>query len=269
MLTVYRSSEPAADSVPGFAVHASPVRAYRERCTPRDGEAVFQVAVRESDLRVTCCAEALPHLPGRVRDHLLALRAELEGWIARYPAFRASLVPVPLPANVPAPPLVRAMTRAAARAGVGPFAAVAGAIAQATALAMLPHSPELLVENGGDICLCSRQDRVVGLLPHPDEGVTVGLLVAGTPEATPVCLCASSATIGHSLSFGRGELAVVRAADGALADALATAFGNALKHPDDVKRLLKKARRVTGLDGIFLQCGEAIGLWGRMELTAV
>ena len=105
----------------------------------------------------------------------------------------------------------------------------------------------------------SRRDRVVGLLPDPASGVLIGLNVA------------ASATIGHSLSFGQGELVLVRSPDGALADALATALCNRLQGPGDVKAVVDYARRFVkyGLTGIFAQCGGAVGVWGDMELTAV
>lgn len=245
-------------------------RAYRGGCTPRPGESAFQVVVNETDLFITCCETALPDLPRLARDTVQDLRRILEAWIIRYPAFRESYNPVLLPRGILAPPLVRTMSRAAAQAGVGPFAAVAGAIAHATADVLHRYSDDIIVENGGDLCLYSRSDRVVGLLAHPDEGITLGVLVEGTKNAqTPVCVCASSATIGHSTSFGKGELAVIRATDGALADAHATAFCNSLHCPEDVKPLLKKAQHTKGIDGIFLQCGEALGLWGAVELVAV
>ena len=103
----------------------------------------------------------------------------------------------------------------------------------------------------------------------PESGVLIGLNVAAS--ACPLALCASSATIGHSLSFGQGELVLVRSPDGALADALATALCNRLQGPGDVKAVVDYARRFVkhGLTGIFAQCGGAIGVWGDMELTAV
>ena len=249
-------------------IHLDPHRGYRDRCAPRDGECGFQLVIAETDLRVT----AVSPLPEGFREALAArvraLRGELEAWIVLHPAFRTSLLPVPLP-ETGAPEIVRRMTEAAFAAGVGPFAAVAGTIAQMAAESLCDRSPDLIIENGGDIYMYSRRDRVVGLLPDPESGVAIGLRVAAS--ACPLALCASSATIGHSLSFGRGELALVRSPDGALADALATAFCNRLHGPEDVKAVLELAKRHVrhGLTGIFAQCGGAVGVWGDMELVAV
>lgn len=249
--------------------YQSPVRAYRARCAPREGERTFQVVIGETDLRITCAADAPETLPDLAAQKVTELRGLISAWSTLYPAFRHSLTPVPLPPGASPPECVRRMSLAAVRAGVGPFAAVAGTIAQMVLETLRPFSPDLLVENGGDIALISSRDRLVGLLPHPEAGVLLGLKIAGGPDL--VGLCASSATIGHSLSFGVGELAVVRARDASLADALATTFCNGLTSPEAVPGLLRRAKKLAraGLGGVFLQCGEAMGLWGDMELEAV
>lgn len=250
-------------------IHLDPHRGYRDRCAPRDGECGFQLVIAETDLRVTAVSPLPEGFRGALAARVRALRGELEAWIVLHPAFRSSLLPVPLPDAGTPPEIVRRMTEAASVAGVGPFAAVAGTIAQMAAESLSDRSPDLIVENGGDIYMYSRRDRVVGLLPDPESGVMIGLNVAAS--ACPLALCASSATIGHSLSFGQGELVLVRSPDGALADALATAFCNRLQGPDDVKAVLELAKRHVrhGLTGIFAQCRGAVGVWGDMELVAV
>ena len=151
---------------------------------------------------------------------------------------------------------------------MGPFAAVAGTIAQMAAESLVDRSPDLIIENGGDIFMYSRRDRVVGLLPDPESGVLIGLNVAAS--ACPLALCDSN-TLEPQPAGGQGELVLVRSPDGALADALATALCNRLQGPGDVKAVVGYARRFVkhGLTGIFAQCGGAIGVWGDMELTAV
>ena len=144
-------------------IHLDPHRGYRDRCAPRDGECGFQLVIAETDLRVT----AVSPLPEGFREALAArvraLRGELEAWIVLHPAFRSSLLPVPLPDAGTPPEIVRRMTEAASVAGVGPFAAVAGTIAQMAAESLSDRSPDLIIENGGDIYIDSRRDRVVGL----------------------------------------------------------------------------------------------------------
>lgn len=236
-------------------------RHYRKHCVHRQGECAFQVVVEESDLHVI----AQKNLAPEIVAHVTRLRGEIKAWTRLHPEFRTSLVPLSLPAN--APEVVRRMIQGSSLVGVGPFAAVAGVIAQMTAEALVNQSPDFVIENGGDIYICSTVDRIVGMLPDPESGALIGIRIAA--EDCPVSLCASSAHIGHSLSLGRGDLAVVRAADASLADSAATAFCNHLRTAADVERVLKMAENLApcGIQGVFAQCQGRIGLWGRMELA--
>jgi ApbE superfamily uncharacterized protein (UPF0280 family) len=241
--------------------HNNPHRGYRLSHAHREGETSFQLVVEESDLWVI----AQRDLRREMAASITRLRAELKNWILLRPEFRASLSPVPVPDS--APKIVRHMAEAAAIANVGPFAAVAGAIAQALAEEFSPQSPELLIENGGDTFICSSRERHIGILADPSGEALLSVLVR--PEDCPVSFCGSSARIGHSLSFGQSDLVVVRAKDAALADACATTLGNLLRSAEDVPAVLKRAQGFAqyGLEGIFAQCQGKIVLWGKMELA--
>lgn len=242
-------------------VYTSPVRDYRQRCALRGGEVGFQVVVEETDLKVTALADLSAPIAACVGE----LRGQLKAWIEFQPLFRHSLVPVDVPET--APEVVRRMAYGARLVGVGPFAAVAGTIAQMVAERFVGVSPEIIVENGGDLYLFSQRERVIGILPDPESGDMVGVLVKA--GAAPVSLCASSARIGHSLSLGSGDLAVVRARDASLADAAATAFGNMLLRAEDVEAVTRKAATLArlGIEGVYAQCDGRIGIWGDMELA--
>ena len=88
--------------------------------------------------------------------------------------------------------------------GVGPMAAVAGAIAEFVGEELLAYSPEVIIENGGDIYIKSLKKRVVGIYAgnSPLTG-KIGLEIEG--KETPIGICTSSGTVGHSLSFGRAD----------------------------------------------------------------
>lgn len=242
--------------------YASTERRYRKQCAHRQGECAFQVVVEETDLHIIAREDLAPEMIA----HVTHLRGEIKAWTRLHPEFRTSLTPLPAPAD--APEIVRRMLHGSTLAGVGPFAAVAGVIAQMTAERFVCRSPDLIIENGGDIYVYSTVDRVVGMLPDPQNGTLIGIKVAAAD--CPVSLCASSAHIGHSLSFGQGDLAVVRAADASLADSAATAFCNYLHSAADIKKVLTMAENLapSGIEGVFVQCQGRIGLWGRMELAA-
>lgn len=241
--------------------YSNPVRGYRRACTQHEGEYIFQVVVEESDLHVVASHD----LAAAIADYVGHLRGEIKAWVRIHPNFRTSLVPVPLPAH--APECIRRMSEGAAIMGVGPFATVAGLIAQMTAEAFVEQSPNIIIENGGDTYLYSTKDRVVGILFDPTEGTRIGIVV--TAQHSPVSLCASSAHIGHSLSFGQGDLAVVRSRNASLADAAATAFCNQLRSAVDIDRVLRRAETLApqGIEGVFVQCQGRMGIWGNMELA--
>ncbi|QGY38766.1 UPF0280 family protein [Pseudodesulfovibrio cashew] len=243
--------------------HLSTARDYRDAIRPRGGEVRFQVAVEQTDLLVV----AEKDLRDEIASFVSQVRGEIKNWIMFHPEFAESLVPLDVPET--APEIIRAMADAASVCGVGPMAAVAGAVAQAVGDRFAVESPNILVENGGDTYLRSTRERVVALLPEPESGAVIGLrLEAGT---FPAAVCASSATIGHSLSLGSGDLVAVRAADARLADAAATALCNLLKAEADVDRVLKRARELAGhgLQGVFAQYGKQVAAWGELELVAL
>lgn len=245
------------------AVHTGTARGYRGALAPSGGEVAFQVVVEQTDLWVV----ARKDLTREVAAWVTELRGQLKAYMALDPAFGPSLVPVEVPPG--APQIVQAMARAGAACGVGPMAAVAGAVAQAVADRFRPVSPDILVENGGDIFMHSTVDRIVALLARPIEGARLGLRLAA--GRFPLSVCTSSGRIGHSLSFGQADMVAVLARDGALADAAATALANLLRRESDMDGMLVAARTLIahGVTGVFAQIGEAIGALGDLELVAL
>lgn len=242
-------------------------RSYRAAST-RHGEKSFQVVLEESDLWISCRAdfyERAANLPGAVLSRLREIRSVLKAWLALQPEFGPSLVPVEVPGN--APEIIRRMAGAGRRWQVGPMAAVAGAVAEELARAFMAESPDFLVENGGDIFMASTRERTVALLPDPKNGVTMGIKLAA--PLFPVSVCSSSSTIGHSLSFGNGELVTAVARNACMADAAVTSLCNRLKTPRDIPRIIEEAEKDPDIIGLFAQCGGQLGLWGDMELVVI
>jgi hypothetical protein len=247
----------------GKQVFLSTHRAYREAIVPRPGECSFQVVLEHTDLFITAESD----LSGPILDYVRELRGELKNFMLLTPGFRESLRPVPAPET--APRVAREMARAAELCNVGPMAAVAGTFAHLVAEHFAPVSPNILVENGGDITLFSTRERVVALLGDPATGARLGLRI---PKGDfPLSLCGSSATIGPSLSLGQGELVVVRSKSGAFADAAATNLANLIDTGDDLDLVLARAKQLApyGLEGVFAQAGGKLAVWGKMELVAL
>jgi ApbE superfamily uncharacterized protein (UPF0280 family) len=234
-------------------------RTYRARMT-RPGLTGFRVAVKETDLWVLAAQDLSP----QVRELVIQERQQLETYIAGRPGFLTTLTP--WPADPFAPPVVREMIQAAAAAGVGPMAAVAGALAARVGRQLAPLSPEVIVENGGDIFLAITQPATVALFAGASPlSHRVGLAV--DPGLSPLGVCTSSASVGHSLSFGRADAACVLAPDAALADAAATALGNRVQGPDTIAPALAWVGSLPDILGAVVILGDKLGAWGRVELV--
>jgi ApbE superfamily uncharacterized protein (UPF0280 family) len=219
----------------------------------------FNVVVKETDLYI----RASTNLRRKALRLVLKYRDILERYISQYPAFLTSLQPLPVDDN--APRIVKAMSEAASRAGVGPMASVAGAIAEFVGTELIAFSPEVIIENGGDIYLKSLGKRVVGIYAglSPLTG-KIGLEIAGTD--TPIGICTSSGTVGHSLSFGKADAVVVLSKSAILADAAATAIGNLIKQPTNIPDGIELAKSIEGVLGVIIIQGENTGLWGRVKI---
>jgi len=221
----------------------------------------FTVAVKESDLYV----RATRNLHRKALRVLLKHRASLEEYIQQEPAFLTSLEPVAIGQD--APLIVRTMAEAAVKAGVGPMAAVAGAIAEHVGKELLAFSREVIVENGGDIFLRTQRTRSIGVYAGESSPFTGRLALKIEPKETPLGVCTSAGTVGHSLSFGQCDAAILLSASAALADAAATAVGNLIQSADDIPRGIDFAKGVEGIKGVIIIKDDRIGVWGDVRLV--
>lgn len=226
-----------------------------------DDLVAFNVTVRETDLYI--CAAS--NLRRKAHRSVLKYRRMLEEYIERHPEFLTSLEP--LSVGEGAPRIVRDMAGAASQAGVGPMAAVAGAIAEYVGRELLAYSPEIIVENGGDIYLKSLRQRTIGIYAgdSPLSG-KIGLEIGA--DETPLGICTSSGTVGHSLSFGKADAVIVLAGSATLADAAATAIGNVVSTPADIQKGIERAQRIGGLRGVVIIKDDSLGVDGKVKLVA-
>jgi len=234
-------------------------RTYRHWVKDKDLVA-FNVTVKETDLYI----RARSDLKSKAHELVVKYRRMLEEYIERHPSFITSLEPVAVASD--APPLVTEMAEAAQKAGVGPMATVAGAIAESVCSEILAFSPEVIVENGGDIYLKSLSKRLIGIYAgkSPLTG-RVGLEIEG--KDTPLGVCTSSGTVGHSLSYGQADAVIVLSPSTVLADAAATAIGNRIHQPKDIPGGIEFARSIKGLRGVVIIQGEQVGVWGEVKLS--
>ena len=203
-----------------------------------------------------------------VVDEIVILRGHIENYIAKYPLFGKSLKP--LEPTDDAPSVVGDMIAGSKAAGVGPMAAVAGAIAQhAAEAAISAGAAEAIVENGGDIFLQCNRDTIVSL--HTGT-ISIGNRVAFRipPSVSPVSVCSSSGAMGHSMSFGSADLVTVVSENAALADAAATALCNVVSTMEDIEPALEKGMAIEGVMGVLIVVDEKIGMIGDLpELISI
>jgi ApbE superfamily uncharacterized protein (UPF0280 family) len=226
----------------------------------RDGLIPFRVAVQETDLYI------LAHSPleQEAREVVIHLRHQLEEYIRANPLFQTSLIP--LPEDPRAPKVVKELLAASQKAGVGPMAGVAGAMAEFVGKELLAKTPEVVVENGGDIFMQSSTERKIGLFAG-ESPLTMKVGVSVPPEKTPLGICTSSGTVGHSTSFGKADAVCVISPSTALADAAATALGNRVGGKGDIEQVLEEGRTISGVEGMVIIVGDALGAWGEYELV--
>ncbi|MFA5361663.1 MAG: UPF0280 family protein [Candidatus Omnitrophota bacterium] len=232
-------------------------RFYRDWVYPK-GLYTEEIVVKETDVQI---------LTNKPLDRAFVLRriglyrGAIEDYINyKDKRFLTSLKPIAV--ELRAEPIVREMARQAFAANVGPMAAVAGAIAQFVGRDILRKGyTDVIVENGGDIFMRITRDIRVGFY-HGKNSVLNSLRLKIKPRGTPLGICASSGTVGHSLSFGIADSVVVAAGNAALADAVATAAANRVNAKGDCAGAIDFARSIKGIRGVIVVLGNHMAGWG-------
>jgi len=193
-------------------------------------------------------------------------RAMLEAYILRRPEYQHTLNPFKV--EEAAPQVVRLAATAADIAGVGPMAAIPGALAELAVGEMLLNkgSNVNLVENGGEIAASSNRQLTVGIYagPSPLSG-QVGFQLQ--PNDFPLGIATSSASVSHALNFGEADAAVVIADSTSMADAAAKAVCNAVQGDDreaSVQAGLEAAETIPHVRASIVVRGGYIGAVGRL-----
>ncbi len=210
---------------------------------------------------------------------IITQRLKLKNYINVHPEFLTSFEPVRVGEGIESrywkesiiyePPLiVKLMARAGRKGDVGPMAAVAGTISQICMGFMVENGANyVIVDNGGDLALKTDKDVIVGL--YAGESSLSGQLGFKISKGkTPMGICTSSGTVGHSISFGRSDSVTVFADESSIADALATSIANfalgetdhdavqnSIERAEDFKKLMK---------GVIVVVGENAGTLGKI-----
>jgi hypothetical protein len=233
-------------------------RDYR-RWTKSGGLMLFEVIEYETDLYISADKDYSTEALVSIKKY----RKDIQDYINLDEDFLKSFIPILINNN--APEIVRKMGSAAEKAGVGPFAAVAGAVAEFVGKDILKYSSQVIVENGGDIFISSETDRIIGLYAgHSPLTGKIGFKVS--KDLMPVGICTSSGTVGHSISFGKSDAVVIMSKSTALADAVATATGNIVQTEEDIDKAIEFASKIEGILAVSIVKNDKMGLWGDFEI---
>ncbi|ODS41086.1 hypothetical protein BEH94_08545 [Candidatus Altiarchaeales archaeon WOR_SM1_SCG] len=194
-------------------------------------------------------------------EEVLFQRKQLEHYIQKNPYFYCSYEPVEVEKN--APGIVKRMAEAGKLCGVGPMAAVAGTISELCARRGIElGAVKILIENGGDICCCG-SEFIIKIFSG-DAGISNKIGFKVKPGEI-LGICTSSQTVGHSVSFGESDAVVAISKNTSVADAAATAVGNAVKGEvaESVQKGIELAKKLP-VEGVMIIRGEYIGTYGKL-----
>jgi len=203
-------------------------------------------------------------ISGLIEEPLKEIYCYLHKCFKEDPTFLKSLSPVSIKPDYPE--IIKKMCLLSAGFNVGPMAAVGGTVNEFLAEKINKYCGSLIIENGGDLYLRSKKDRILGIYvknKYFKDGVSIRI----KSENMPCGVCASSGTFGHSLSLGNCDLAAVLSKSAITADAAATAVANSISCKDDILKSIEHFRNCRGIDGLLLIKEDQIGLWGNIELV--
>ena len=236
-------------------------RTYRKHHNKKNLKS-FDITVKETNLNI----QAQTDLTDIAIKAVLECRNVIENYIKFNPEFATSLEP--LKESDTAPKIIQNMINAGLLTGTGPMASVAGIVAQYTGKALLQHSKEVVVENGGDIFIKSNSETIFTVYAENTPfSMTYGILVE--KQDTSYGICTSSGTLGHSKSFGKADAVSVLSKSCSLADAAATALANKVKKAKDIQKVIDFGKTIPGVNGIVIIKGESIGLWGDLKIVSL
>jgi ApbE superfamily uncharacterized protein (UPF0280 family) len=236
-------------------------RSYRN--TIKDDKLIsYNVVVKETDLYIRTDI----NLRNEIENSIVKYRYQLETYIKGHDEFLKSLKPIK--ADRLAPQIIKGMAEAGRLADVGPMAAVAGAVSEYVGRDIGALSKNIIIENGGDIYLKTDVERRISIYAGNSAlSHKVGILIK--PDRSPLGICTSSGTVGHSLSFGKADAVCVLSRSTLIADAAATSTGNIVKNASDIEKGLEYAMKIQGVDGVLIIAGDKLGAYGDVELVKI
>jgi len=243
-------------------------RAYRNQFSQQRFRS-FGVNYKDTDLWIGVDpASFREEMKKAAHSKVVQLRSEMEAYLLNDPVFGQTFEPYRTEPN--APEIVRWMAEAANRAGVGPMAAVAGAFSEAVGRHLIEHFDiqELVVENGGDIFLKIESNLLMSVYAgNSPLSEKIGIDIQASES--PLGVCTSAGTVGPSVSLGKTDATMIICRNTALADALATTFGNLVQTPDDVSQVIQQTEKFPEILSAVIICQDKVGIRGQFIMKFI
>ena len=240
-------------------------RSYRSRFS-NDERRWFCVKFLESDLWIGVDNGSYSaSMEADVYAMLVELRRSMDAYLLMDPAYKTALTPYD--AGLEAPAILKEMSKASHKTGIGPMSAVAGAVALRVAnfIKQQYGVNEVIVENGGDIYAEAHSDMDIAVFAGQSPlSEKIGLHI---PAADfPLGICTSSGTVGPSLSLGRADAVMIVCRDVLLADSYATAMANRIRTVNDLQPVIDRIQNNPDILGSIAVKDDRLAICGQFEL---
>ena len=240
-------------------------RSYRSRFS-NDERRWFCVKFLESDLWIGVDSGSYSaSMEADTYAMLVELRRSMDAYLLVDPQYKAALTPYD--AGLEAPEILKSMSKACHKTGIGPMSAVAGAVALKVAVFLKSQFgvKEVIVENGGDIYAEAGTDMDISVFAGQSPlSEKIGLHI---PAADfPLVICTSSGTVGPSLSLGRADAVMIVCKDVLLADSYATAMANRIQSVNDLQPVIDRIQNIPDILGAIAVKDDRMAVCGQFEL---
>ena len=242
-------------------------RTYRKFSDRNDKFEYFNVTFIETDLWIAIDKESFSEeIEQYILETIIFYRKLIEEYSKNNPIFLTSFEPVEVDEN--SPKIVKEMAKAAFKAKSGPMAAVAGAFSQFVAKDVIKNFnvKEIIIENGGDIFFQITKPITISVFAGSSVlSEKVGVKI--TDNYSPLGVCTSAGTVGHSKSFGKADAVMIACKNTLLADALATMYANEVKTRKDVNIIIEKIKNNSNVLSALVIKDDVLAFCGNFELV--
>ncbi|MEM2088876.1 MAG: hypothetical protein QXF52_09460 [Thermoproteota archaeon] len=228
--------------------------------THRNGLFYLRTTYREADLLI---ASENMSILNKGLSKFVEEREVTQTYVDKHPEFVYSLEPLEQEENN-VPPAIAASIESSRRAGVGPMAALPGALADITLEAMLNADARIaIVENGGEIAMKMNREAIIGV--YTGKELSLGLILDCSQGTVGVST--SSSSVSHALSLGDADAAVTVAENAALADAVSTRVANIVEseYRDSFEKAVKLALSIRGVKGCVIYSSGLLSFGGSVK----